>query len=64
MRTKYKDVVTITSDGDEVFVTIEEPNEDKQAVAGFSIDEALRLQAKLTTVIREATKFALAYKED
>lgn len=56
MRTKFKDIVTVESDGHEVFITIEDTKEDQKATAGFTIDEALRLQAKLTTVIRTAIK--------
>ena len=58
MRTKFKDIVTVESDADEVFITIEDTKEDQKAVAGFTIDEALRLQAKLSSVIREAVRFA------
>jgi|OpeIllAssembly_1097287.scaffolds.fasta_scaffold00443_9 hypothetical protein len=58
MRTKFQDIVTVESDGDEVFITIEDTKEDQKAVAGFTIDEALRLQAKLSSVIREAVRFA------
>jgi len=58
MRTKFQDIVTVESDGGEVFITIEDTKEDQKAVAGFTIDEALRLQAKLSSVIREAVRFA------
>jgi len=58
MRTKFQDIVTVESDGDEVFITIEDTKEDQKAVAGFTIDEALRLQAKLASVIREAVRYA------
>ena len=58
MRTKFQDIVTVESDADEVFITIEDTKEDQKAVAGFTIDEALRLQAKLASVIREAVRYA------
>lgn len=56
MRTKFKDIVTVESDGREVFVTIEDTKEDQKATAGFTVDEALRLQVALNLATRAALK--------
>lgn len=56
MKTKYKDTITVDWDHDEVFITIEETTEDRMAVAGMTVDQALKLQSQLTAAIRKAVR--------
>lgn len=56
MKTKYKDIITVDWDHDEVFITIEETTEDTRATAGMTVDQALKLQSQLTSMIRKAVQ--------